>query len=96
MDFKKAYDSLRREVLYNILTGFGIAMKMVRLIKMWRVQGNQEDLHGTYQFLVYADDVSILGRSTYTIKKNAEALVATSKQTGIEENADKTKYIVMS
>ena len=34
IDFKKAYDSIRREVLYNILIEFGIPMKMVRPIKM--------------------------------------------------------------
>jgi len=33
-DFKKAYDSVRREVLYNILIEFGIPMKLVRPIKM--------------------------------------------------------------
>ena len=32
--FKKAYDSVRREVLYNILIEFCIPMKLVRLIKM--------------------------------------------------------------
>jgi len=32
MDFKKAFDSVRREGLYNILTEFGILMKLVRLI----------------------------------------------------------------
>ena len=34
IDFKKANDSVRREVLYNILIEFGIPMKLVRLIKM--------------------------------------------------------------
>ena len=33
-DFKRAYDSVRREVLHNILIEFCIPMKMVRLIKM--------------------------------------------------------------
>jgi len=33
-DFKKAYDSVRREVLYNILIEYGIPMTLVRLIKM--------------------------------------------------------------
>jgi hypothetical protein len=34
MDFTKAYDSVRREVLYNILIEFGIPVKLVTLIKM--------------------------------------------------------------
>jgi hypothetical protein len=34
VDFKKAYDSVSSEVLYNILIQFGIPMKLVRLIKM--------------------------------------------------------------
>ena len=34
IDLKKAHNSVRREVLYNILTQFGIPMKLVRLIKM--------------------------------------------------------------
>ena len=34
IDFKKAYDSVRREVLYKILIEFGIPRKLVRLVKM--------------------------------------------------------------
>jgi hypothetical protein len=33
-DFQKAYDSVRREVLYSILMEYGIPMKLFRLIKM--------------------------------------------------------------
>jgi hypothetical protein len=33
-DFNKAYDSFRKEVLYNILTDTGIPMKLLRLMKM--------------------------------------------------------------
>ena len=32
IDFKKAYDSVRREALHNILIEFGIPKKLVRLI----------------------------------------------------------------
>jgi hypothetical protein len=33
MYFKKAYDSVRREDLYNIIIEFGIPKKLARLIK---------------------------------------------------------------
>jgi hypothetical protein len=32
--FKQAYDSVSREILYNILIEFGVPMKLVRLIKV--------------------------------------------------------------
>jgi len=142
IDFKKAYDSVRREVLYKILIEFGIPRKLVRLIKMnltetysrvcvgknvsdrfpiknglkqgdalspmvfnfaleytiRRVQVNQDylKLNGTHQLLAYANDVNILGGSIHTLKENAEALVAATREIGLEVNADKTKYMVMS
>jgi len=142
IDFKKAYDSVRREVLHNILIEFGDPMKMVSPTKMcltetyskvWvgknlsdmfpirnglkqgdalspllfsfdleyairRVQVKQDGLklNGTHQLMVYADDVNILGGSVHTVKENAEALILASKNIGLEVNADKTKYMVMS
>jgi hypothetical protein len=50
----------------------------------------------THKFLVYADDVNILGGSVHPIKTNAEALVGASKEIGLRVNADKRKYMVMS
>jgi len=52
--------------------------------------------NGTHQLLVYADDVNISGGSMYVIKKNTEALLVVSKDTGLLVNVDKTKYMVMS
>jgi len=40
--------------------------------------------------IIYWEEVHILK------KKNAEALVVASKETGLEVNADKSKYMVMS
>jgi len=142
IDFEKYYDSVRREVLYNIVFGLCIPMKLLRLIKMFlhetcsriwvgkhlsdvfpmrnglkqgdsllpllfnfafeyairRVQVNQDGLklNGTHQILVYADDVNKLGGSIRTVKKNVDAFVVASKETGLEVNADKTKYMVKS
>ena len=53
-------------------------------------------LNGTYQFSVYVDQVNTLGGRVHTTEKNTEALVVSSKDIGLQVNADKTKYIVMS
>jgi hypothetical protein len=60
-----------------------------------RVQVNQQDLklNGTFQRLVYADDVNILGRSVHTTK-NTEFRLVVSTEMGLEINADKTMYMV--
>jgi len=63
-----------------------------------RVQVNQDGLklNVAHQLLVYADDVNILGGIVHTVKKNREALLVGSKETGLEVNADKTKYMIRS
>ena len=53
-------------------------------------------INGTNQLLAYADDVNILGRSIHTLKENAEALVAATRETELEVSTDETKYMVMS
>ena len=46
--------------------------------------------------MVFADDVSTLGGRVQTVKKSTKGFAVASKQTGLEVNADKTKYTVMS
>jgi hypothetical protein len=47
-------------------------------------------INGTLLLLAYHDDVNILGGSIYTVKKNAEALVAATREIGLEVSAYKT------
>ena len=51
-------------------------------------------INGTLQLLAYADDVNILGGGIHTLKENAEALVAATREIGLEVSADRTKYMV--
>jgi hypothetical protein len=40
-------------------------------------------------------NVNMLDGCLHTSKKNAEALLVSSKESGLEVNADKSKYMVM-
>ena len=63
-----------------------------------RVQVIQDGLklNGTHQLLAYAYYVTILVGSIHTLKEKAETLVTATREIGLEVNADKTKYMVMS
>ena len=74
-------------LLFNFAFGYAVR----------RVPVNQDGLklNFTHQLLAYADDVNILGVSVHTVKKNAEALVAATKEIRLEVNAHKTKYMTV-
>ena len=64
-------------------------------MKMVQVPGRLK-LNGTHQLFVYADDINILGGSVHTINKNSDILLFVIQETGLDVNADKTNYVVMS
>jgi len=63
-----------------------------------RIQVNQDGLklNGTHKLLSYADDVNILAGSVFSVKKNAENLVAATQEIGLEVDAHKNKYMTVS
>ena len=56
-------------------------------VEFWNVKPGLK-LNGTHQPLAYADDVNILGGSIHNLKENAEALVAATREIGLEVSAD--------
>jgi len=53
-------------------------------------------LNGTHQHFVYADDLNILGRRVYTIRRNRGDFIVASKEIVLDVNAEKSKYMIMS
>jgi hypothetical protein len=53
-------------------------------------------LNGRHQFLVYSDDVNMMGENILTIKKNAESSLASGSEIGLEAYSLKTKYVPLT
>ena len=53
IDFKKAYDSVRKEDLFNILIEFGIPMKLERLIEMYLNETHSSAWTSRYLFDIF-------------------------------------------
>jgi hypothetical protein len=53
-------------------------------------------LNGTYQLLIFVDDVNLVGDNINATNKNTQTLTDISQEVGLKVNAEKTKYIFLS
>jgi hypothetical protein len=63
-----------------------------------KVQENEVGLklNGTHQLLAIADDINLLGDNIITIQGGQGNSLGASRDVGVEINAERTKYIIMS
>jgi hypothetical protein len=69
------------DVLSPLLFDFAVEY----VIKRFQVEQDGLKLNGMHQFLVYADDVNILGESVRSVNKHSE--MVSDKENGLEVNA---------
>jgi hypothetical protein len=90
--FPVTNDLKRRVILLPFLFKFALE----NAIRSAQVKHDGLKCSGTHQRLVYVGSVNVLDGNLHTVTNNTAALLVTSRETGIEESADKTPYMVVS
>jgi len=67
---------------------------MEKIVRNVRINPGGTIYNRTRQYLAYADDVVILGRSEGYIKKTLDEMAAVTKKIRLQTNDTKTKYMV--
>jgi hypothetical protein len=57
IDFKEAYDSVRKEALYTILREFGIPRKLVRLVKMCLIKHAVKSIYVNICLMIFLSNL---------------------------------------
>jgi sorting nexin-29 len=67
---------------------------MEKIIRNVRINPGGTIFNSTRQYLAYADDIVILGRSEGYIKKTLEEMAAITHQIGLQMNDNETKHMI--
>jgi len=78
----------------NLLSTLLFNLCMEKIVRNVRINPGGTIYNRTRQYLAYADDVVILGRSEGYIKKTLDEMAAVTKKIRLQTNDTKTKYMV--
>jgi hypothetical protein len=99
--YKKGHTYKNLSEIFPIQNGLKLGDASLPLLFHFAIRTVQENreglrLNGTHQFLLYADDINLLGDKINITEKITESLITASKNVSLEENTEKTKNMLMS